>query len=115
MQTDENSVAGHHPGADQGIGAQDKAERVFLALLSLHNNHNINVSASSAANNYAPKVFSRHDRNERLSTQALTRAMTALLILMPGTPMLFQGQEFGATTPFLYFADHKSELAAAVR
>jgi len=43
------------------------------------------------------------------------RAMTALMLLMPGTPMLFQGQEFGATTPFLYFADHNPELAAAVR
>jgi len=43
------------------------------------------------------------------------RAMTACMMLMPGTPMLFQGQEFGATTPFLYFADHKPELAAAVR
>jgi maltooligosyltrehalose trehalohydrolase len=28
--------------------------------------------------------------------------------------MLFQGQEFGATTPFLYFADHNPELAAQV-
>ena len=28
--------------------------------------------------------------------------------------MLFQGQEFGASNPFLYFADHKPELAAAV-
>jgi maltooligosyltrehalose trehalohydrolase len=43
------------------------------------------------------------------------RAMTALFILMPGTPMLFQGQEFGASTPFLYFADHRPELAAAVQ
>ena len=42
------------------------------------------------------------------------RAMTALFLLMPGTPMLFQGQEFGASAPFLYFADHKPELAAAV-
>ena len=42
------------------------------------------------------------------------RAMTALLLLLPGTPMLFQGQEFGAESPFLYFADHKPELAAAV-
>ena len=25
--------------------------------------------------------------------------MTALMLLMPGTPMLFQGQEFGATHP----------------
>jgi maltooligosyltrehalose trehalohydrolase len=43
------------------------------------------------------------------------RAMTALLLLMPGTPMLFQGQEFGATSKFLYFADHDGELAEAVR
>ena len=31
--------------------------------------------------------------------------MTALLLLLPGTPMLFQGQEFAASAPFLYFAD----------
>jgi maltooligosyltrehalose trehalohydrolase len=43
------------------------------------------------------------------------RAVTALMLLMPATPMLFQGQEFGATSPFLYFADHKPELAEAVR
>jgi maltooligosyltrehalose trehalohydrolase len=39
------------------------------------------------------------------------RAMTALLLLMPSTPMLFQGQEFSASAPFVYFADHKPELA----
>ena len=43
------------------------------------------------------------------------RALTALLLLMPGTPMLFQGEEFGASSPFLYFADHRPELAEAVR
>jgi maltooligosyltrehalose trehalohydrolase len=43
------------------------------------------------------------------------RAMTALTLLLPGTPLLFQGQEFGATAPFLFFADHNPELAAAVR
>ena len=43
------------------------------------------------------------------------RAMTALMLLMPATPMLFQGQEFGATAPFLYFADHNPELAEAVQ
>ena len=43
------------------------------------------------------------------------RAMTALMLLMPGTPMLFQGQEFGASSPFLYFADHNPELAKAVQ
>ena len=43
------------------------------------------------------------------------RAMTALFLLLPGTPMLFQGQEFGATARFQYFADHNPELAQAVQ
>jgi maltooligosyltrehalose trehalohydrolase len=43
------------------------------------------------------------------------RALTALTILMPGTPMLFQGQEFAASAPFLYFADHNPNLAPLVR
>jgi maltooligosyltrehalose trehalohydrolase len=42
------------------------------------------------------------------------RAMTALLLLAPQTPMLFQGQEFAATSPFFYFADHKDEIAYLV-
>jgi maltooligosyltrehalose trehalohydrolase len=41
--------------------------------------------------------------------------MTTMLLLLPGTPMLFQGQEFGASTPFLYFADHNPDLANAVQ
>ncbi|HEX7045175.1 MAG TPA: malto-oligosyltrehalose trehalohydrolase [Burkholderiales bacterium] len=42
------------------------------------------------------------------------RALTALLLLAPQTPMLFQGQEFGASTCFFYFADHREELARKV-
>jgi maltooligosyltrehalose trehalohydrolase len=37
------------------------------------------------------------------------------MLLAPGTPMLFQGQEFGASSPFLFFADHGSELAKQIR
>ena len=33
------------------------------------------------------------------------RAATTLLLLGPWTPLLFQGQEFGASTPFMYFTD----------
>lgn len=43
------------------------------------------------------------------------RAMTALLMLGPWTPMLFQGQEFGASSPFVYFTDMSGELREAVR
>ena len=50
----------------------------------------------------------------QLTSPGRLRALTALLLLAPGTPMLFQGQEFGASTPFLYFADHNPELAKLV-
>ena len=57
----------------------------------------------------------RGERPNMVATKGKYRAMTALLMLMPGTPMLFQGQEFGATTPFLYFCDHKAEISKQVR
>ena len=53
-------------------------------------------------------------RFHRIASPARARAVTALLLLLPGTPMLFQGQEFWASAPFLYFADHEPELAAMV-
>lgn len=40
-----------------------------------------------------------------LTSPGRYRAVTALLLLSPGTPMLFQGQEFGASTPFHYFGN----------
>lgn len=54
-------------------------------------------------------------RAHQITSPGEYKAMTALLLLMPQTPMLFQGQEFGASSPFLYFADHEPDLAAAVR
>ena len=56
---------------------------------------------------------------ERLTTlahpQALRAAM-ALLLLSPQIPLLFMGEEYGATQPFLYFTSHLTqELADAVR
>ena len=41
--------------------------------------------------------------------------MTALLLLGPWTPLLFQGQEFGASSPFVYFADLSKDLNKAIR
>ncbi len=49
-----------------------------------------------------------------LGNAGRARALTALLLLGPGTPMLFQGQEFAASSPFVYFADHTPELAEKV-
>jgi maltooligosyltrehalose trehalohydrolase len=44
------------------------------------------------------------------------RAMTALLLLGPWTPLLFQGEEFGASTPYIYFCDvGDAKLKEAIR
>jgi maltooligosyltrehalose trehalohydrolase len=67
--------------------------------------------------------ISNHDQvgnrafGERLSMSSSPeayRAASALLCLSPHTPMLFMGQEWGATTPFLYFTDHAGELGRLV-
>lgn len=53
-------------------------------------------------------------RIDRLSHPGRFRAMTTLLLLAPGTPMLFQGQEFAASAPFRYFSDLGSDLSQVV-
>jgi maltooligosyltrehalose trehalohydrolase len=57
----------------------------------------------------------RGARADRLTSPGRLRAMTALMLLAPGTPMLFMGQEFAASAPFYYFADHEPELALKIR
>jgi len=42
------------------------------------------------------------------------RAASALLLLSPHTPLLWMGQEWAATSPFLYFTDHSPELGRLV-
>ena len=55
------------------------------------------------------------ERCHALTSPGRFRAMTAYFLLMPGIPMLFQGQEFAASSPFFYFADHEIELSRDVR
>ena len=57
----------------------------------------------------------RGERLHRLASPGCYRALTALLLLGPATPMLFQGQESAAAAPFVFFADHQPPLAGAVR
>jgi maltooligosyltrehalose trehalohydrolase len=54
-------------------------------------------------------------RLHQLASPSRYRALTAVLLLTPQTPLLFQGQEFASSAPFLYFADHNPELNALVR
>ena len=50
----------------------------------------------------------------QLTSPGRFRALTALLLLSPQIPLLFQGQEFGSSKPFNYFADHHAELRKQV-
>ena len=55
-----------------------------------------------------------HGRSSREDRSCRSRALTAVLLLAPQTPLLFMGQEFLASTRFTFFADHQGELRAQV-
>ena len=55
------------------------------------------------------------ERLNHLSSPAAYRAASALLLLSPYTPQLFMGQEWGTSSPFIYFTDHNEELGRRVR
>jgi maltooligosyltrehalose trehalohydrolase len=57
----------------------------------------------------------RGARIRQRASPGMYRALTALWLLSPGTPMFFQGQEFGSSSPFQYFADLSGSLGPAVR
>lgn len=57
----------------------------------------------------------RGERLDRLTSPGRLRAMTALWLLSPQTPMFFQGQEYWSETPFLFFADNSGEQAELVK
>ncbi|HEY3757955.1 MAG TPA: malto-oligosyltrehalose trehalohydrolase [Opitutaceae bacterium] len=50
------------------------------------------------------------ERLAGLTTPAAYRAAAVLLCLAPYTPMIFMGDEWGASTPFLFFSDHPGEV-----
>jgi maltooligosyltrehalose trehalohydrolase len=74
---------------------------------------------------YAHVLFlQNHDQignrafGERLTSLTSARALEAAIVLQmlcPQIPLLFMGEETASTTPFLFFTDHRDELAEAVR
>jgi maltooligosyltrehalose trehalohydrolase len=47
------------------------------------------------------------ERTSMLVEPGLLQVAAALVLLGPSVPMLFQGEEWAASTPFLYFTDHE--------
>jgi maltooligosyltrehalose trehalohydrolase len=55
------------------------------------------------------------ERLSHLVSPECAKIAAALLLTSPFVPLLFQGEEWGASTPFLYFTDHEDqELGRAV-
>jgi len=51
--------------------------------------------------------------NHQISSESY-KVASGLLLALPQTPMLFQGQEWAATSPFCFFTDHNPELGKLV-
>ncbi len=54
------------------------------------------------------------ERITAIASEPAVRAAAVIYLLAPAIPMLFMGEEFAATSPFLYFCDFGDELRAAV-
>ena len=54
------------------------------------------------------------DRLHHQIDHAAFRAASVLMLCAPATPLIFMGQEWAASTPFLYFTDHPEELGRLV-
>jgi maltooligosyltrehalose trehalohydrolase len=56
------------------------------------------------------------DRLEHIVGMRRAKVAAGIVLTAPFIPMIFQGEEFAASTPFQYFADHEDpEMAKAVR
>ena len=56
----------------------------------------------------------RGDRITSTSGDDAFAAAILVLLTLPSPPLLFMGQEWGATTPFYYFTDHDEELGRKI-
>ncbi len=86
-------------GDQRGRPAQDRPWYQFLYCIQNHDQ-------------VGNRAFGQ--RLNVMESLADVRTATLLLLMLPATPLLFQGQEFFATTPFQYFTDHNEELGRQV-
>jgi malto-oligosyltrehalose trehalohydrolase len=54
------------------------------------------------------------ERIAQLAAPEALRALTTLILLAPSPPLLFKGEEWAASTPFLFFCDFEPDLARLV-
>lgn len=86
-------------GRNRGTPAADFPSQSFVVCISNHD---------QAGNRW------QGARLGAVIDPAQYRALSLLLCLAPGTPLLFMGQEWNASTPFHYFTDMPDELGAKI-
>ncbi len=89
-----------HRGGARGTPSADLPPTAFVSFLQNHDQ-------------IGNRAFG--ERLTMLADPKALRAAIALQLLCPQIPLVFMGEEAGAREPFLYFTDHKPELAEAVR
>lgn len=90
----------HHRNAPEDVQQLLPGPGAFISFLQTHD------------------VVGNRIRGERLTDLAaipVVRAVAAVYLLAPQVPMLFMGEEWGASSPFPYFCDFSGDLANAVR
>lgn len=112
----------------EGIKQLEKAYRDAYVYDGLYSPHRKKTFGTKAEHNPGEQfvVFSQnHDqvgnrmlgeRSSRLFSFEMQKLMAGAVMVSPFLPMLFMGEEYGETNPFLYFVGHTDpELAEAVR
>ena len=96
----QSEPSAHRGGAPRGEPSRDLPPTAFVSFLQNHD-----------------QIGNRAlgDRLTALAPPAALRAATCAWLLAPQIPLLFMGEEYGVTTPFLFFCDFTGELANAVR
>ncbi|AMX05156.1 malto-oligosyltrehalose trehalohydrolase [Enterobacter asburiae] len=97
---------------------------VYQGEISLQTGESRGVECQTQPPQFFVDFIQNHDQTgnraqgERLIALAgadKTRVLLAALLLSPHIPLLFMGEEFGETHPFLFFTDFHGDLAKAVR
>jgi maltooligosyltrehalose trehalohydrolase len=97
---------------------------VFTGQYSFHRHRNFGTSTLGISGDHFVVFAQNHDQvgnrmlGERISQLAsfeMQKLLATAVLTAPFVPLLFMGEEWGATTPFPYFIDHSdSELIKAV-
>jgi maltooligosyltrehalose trehalohydrolase len=95
----QGEVSAYRDGKPRGEPSADLPPTAFVAFLQNHDQ-------------IGNRAFA--ERLSTLCSQEALRAATAIILLAPSVPLLFMGQEWGASTPFPYFVDFSEDLSEKV-